>query len=237
MNKKSKSPRREFIGNIAAGAAAMGMLAIPNSVKSMPSLFSREQADDADQWFNQVKGKHRIVFDVTEPHGIFPFAWPKVFLMTNAATNTPESDCGVVVILRHEAIPFAFEDRLWAKYNFAEVFKIKDLGPTFQAADAATATATRNPFLKTSKGDFKVPGIGAVELGIKDLQASGVKFCVCNAAITVYTAAIAEGMKMNAGDVMKDWLSGLLPGVQVVPSGVWAVGRAQEHDCKYCFVG
>jgi intracellular sulfur oxidation DsrE/DsrF family protein len=44
-------------------------------------------------------------------------------------------------------------------------------------------------------------------------------------------------MKMEAADVKKEWLTGLLPGVMVVPSGVWAVGRAQEHKCSYCFVG
>jgi intracellular sulfur oxidation DsrE/DsrF family protein len=37
--------------------------------------------------------------------------------------------------------------------------------------------------------------------------------------------------------VKKDWESGLLPGVTVVPSGVWALGRAQENKCAYCFAG
>jgi intracellular sulfur oxidation DsrE/DsrF family protein len=32
-------------------------------------------------------------------------------------------------------------------------------------------------------------------------------------------------------------VSGVLPGIQVVPSGVWALGRAQEHDCAYVFAG
>jgi len=237
MNTNLKSsPRRKFLGNIAKGAAALGMFSIPASIKAAPSLLS-ESADDAETFFKQIKGKHRIVFDATRPHEVMPFAWPRVFLMTNAATGTPENDCGVVVVLRHDAIPYAFEDRLWAKYNFAEVFKAKDIGHAFQASDAATATASRNPFWKPKKGDFKVPGIGDVEIGINDLQASGVKFCVCNAAITVYSAAVAEGMKMSAADVMKDWLAGLLPGIQVVPSGVWAVGRAQEYGCQYCFAG
>jgi len=236
-NTKKGSPRREFLGNIAAGAAAIGLLSIPSSVKAVPSLLSQTSPDDPDAWFKQIKGKHRIVFDATRPHEIMPFAWPRVFLMTNAATGTPESDCGVVVVLRHDAIPYAFEDRLWAKYNFAEVFKAKEIGPAFQAADAANATATRNPFWKPKKGDFKAPGIGEVAIGINDLQESGVKFCVCNAAITVYSAVLAEGMKMKHEDVMKDWLAGLLPGIQVVPSGVWAVGRAQENGCQYCFAG
>jgi intracellular sulfur oxidation DsrE/DsrF family protein len=46
-------------------------------------------------------------------------------------------------------------------------------------------------------------------------------------------------MKMgaNAADVKKEWTDGLIPGIQLVPSGVWAVGRAQEHGCAYVFVG
>jgi intracellular sulfur oxidation DsrE/DsrF family protein len=86
-------------------------------------------------------------------------------------------------------------------------------------------------------GDFQVPGIGSVAIGINDLQEQGVMFCVCNAAITVYSTAISQGMNMSPEEVKKDWLAGLLPGIQVVPSGVWAVGRAQEHGCAYCFAG
>jgi intracellular sulfur oxidation DsrE/DsrF family protein len=56
-------------------------------------------------------------------------------------------------------------------------------------------------------------------------------------AISVFSAAIAQKMNMDAAEVKSDFLSGILPGIQVVPSGVWAVGRAQEHGCSYCFVG
>jgi len=76
-----------------------------------------------------------------------------------------------------------------------------------------------------------------VAIGINELQKDGVMFCVCNMAITVFSAAVAEGMKMKAEDVKKDWMGGLLPGIQVVPSGVWALGRAQEHGCAYVFAG
>ena len=48
-----------------------------------------------------------------------------------------------------------------------------DLG-LFQAADAATAATERNPLWKPKPGDFKVPGFGAVPIGINELQASGV---------------------------------------------------------------
>src|ERR1700759_1843886 len=130
--------RRGFIGTVAGSAAALslGTLFAPFAASAENNF--KQQADDADAWFAKIKGKHRIVFDATEAsHGIFPFAWPKVFLLTNAATGTPEKDCNAVVILRHEAICFAFQDELWAKYKFADMFKVGSLGPAFQAADAA----------------------------------------------------------------------------------------------------
>jgi intracellular sulfur oxidation DsrE/DsrF family protein len=225
--KKQTSPRREFLGNIVSGAAAIGMLAIPSSIKAAPPMF--EPVNEADEWFKQIKGKHRVVFDATRPHEVMPFAWPRVFLLTNQATGTPEKDNSVVVVLRHDAIPYAFEDRIWSKYKFGEVFKADD--------PATKAPSVRNPFWKPKTGDFKIPGFGNVAIGINELQASGVMFAVCDAAMTVYSAALAEGMKMDAATVKKEWISGLLPGVQVVPSGVWALGRAQEHGCSYIFAG
>ena len=229
------SPRRKFLGSIAAGAAAIGLSAIPESLKAIPLPVSEKKQsnwDDADAWFNKIKGKHRIVYDVTEPKQgnevIMPFAWSKVFLMTNAATGTPENECSVVVVLRHSGITFAMEDRLWAKYKFGEMFKVKD--------PSTGADSLRNIMWKPNPV-FSMPGAGPVPIGINDLQASGVMFCVCDMALTVYSAVVADKMKMNKDDVKKEWVAGLLPNVQVVPSGVWAVGRAQEHKCGYCFAG
>jgi intracellular sulfur oxidation DsrE/DsrF family protein len=133
------------------------------------------------------------------------------------------------VVLRHSAIGYAMNHELWSKYNLGELFKADD--------PKTKKPSTRNPFWQPAKGDFKIPGIGEVQIGINELQDSGVMFCVCDAAMTVYSAIIADKMKMTAADVKKDILSGLIPGIQVVPSGVWAVGRAQEHGCSYCFAG
>jgi len=230
---KLKSDRRSFIGTLAAGAATIGVASLsPLHTNALPlPEISNENNDpeSPDEWFKKIKGKHRVVFDATRPHDIMPFAWPRVFLLTNQATGTQEKDNSVVVVLRHDAIPYAFEDRLWAKYKFGELFKADD--------PATKAHSVRNPFWNPKPGDFKIPGFGNVAIGINELQASGVMFAVCDAAMTVYSAAVAEGMKMDAAAVKNDWISGLLPGVQPVPSGVWALGRAQEHGCAYIFAG
>lgn len=229
-NLKDASPRRKFLQTLATGTAALGIASVISPFQQVQAEPLKSISDPGpDEWFNQVKGKHRIVFDATGPHEMFPFAWPKVFMLTNAATGTPEKECSVVVILRHNAIPYAFPDNIWAKYNFGEMFKIDD--------PKTKKPSVRNPFWQPKPGDFKVPGIGEVSIGINELQQSGVLFCVCNMAITVYSAVAADMMKMSPDEVKKEWTNSILPGVQLMPSGVWAVGRAQEHGCAYCFVG
>jgi len=229
INNSNSSSRRDFLGKLATGAAALGTVSFaPFQAKAMPEVHDHEFAD-SEEWFKKINGKHRIVFDATQPHEMMPFAWPKVFLLTNAATGTPEKDCSVVVVLRHDAIGYALQDELWAKYKLGELFKAND--------PLTKAPATRNPFWKPKEGDFKVPGIGNVAIGINELQSSGVLFCACNMAITVYSAVVAGMMNMDAEAVKKEWMAGVLPNIQVMPSGVWALGRAQEHGCSYCFAG
>lgn len=229
-NEQNVSTRRGFLGALATSVATLGVttLAAPFTAMATPAFTPHEIAD-AEAWFNKIKGKHRIVFDATRPHELLPFAWPRVFLLTNAATGTPEKECSVVVVLRHDAIPYAMKSELWAKYKFGEIFKAED--------PATKQPALRNPFWQPGPGDFKVPGFGPVSIGINELQDSGVMFCVCDAALTVYSAAVAAQLNLDAAAVKKEWVAGLLPNIQPMPSGVWAVSRAQEHGCSYCFAG
>jgi intracellular sulfur oxidation DsrE/DsrF family protein len=219
--------RRKFLGSIATGAATLGLASLANPFQLNAAPEIRNDASEADAWFDKIKGKHRMVFDVTGPHEIFPFAWPKVFLVTNGMTGSPETDCGVVVVLRHSSIPYAMNNDLWTKYKFGEMFKVEDA--------KTKAAATSNPFWQREPD--KLPGVGEVQIGITDLQKSGIMFCVCGMAMTVYSAAAAMQSNGDANAIKNEWISGVLPGIQVVPSGVWAVGRAQEHGCGYCFAG
>lgn len=228
-NNANSESRRDFLGKLATGAAALGAVSIaPFQVQAAPAIGEHEFTD-SEEWFNKIKGKHRIVFDATEPNDVFPFAWPRVFLITNAATGTPEKDCSVVSVLRHSAVGYALQSDIWEKYKLGELFKAED--------PLTKAPATRNPFWQPKEGDFKIPGIGQVAIGINELQNSGVMFCACNMAITVYSAVVADKMKMDPATVRKEWLAGVLPNIQIVPSGVWALGRAQEHGCQYIFAG
>ncbi|NCU04092.1 MAG: twin-arginine translocation signal domain-containing protein [Chitinophagaceae bacterium] len=234
MKDKTQEPvsaRREFLGAVAAGAAALGLASLPIGAQAKELLTGNTVADEnnPEEWFKQIKGKHRMVFDATQPHELFPFAWPKVFLMTNEVTGTAPKDCSVVVVLRHTALGYAMEDKLWEKYKLGEIFKAND--------PKTGKPATRNPFWQPKADDFVIPGIGAVPLGINDLQKEGVMFCYCQAAFTVYSTVAAKMMNMDVEALRKEWQAGILPGIQPVPSGVWALGRAQEHGCGYIFAG
>ena len=44
-------------------------------------------------------------------------------------------------------------------------------------------------------------------------------------------------MQLDPKKVQEEMIAGVLPGIQLVPSGVWALGRAQENGCGYIFAG
>ncbi len=228
---KEGTNRRSFLGTIATGAAAIGLTSIAPSISAFAgeAKLDPKVYGDPEEMFKKINGKHRVVFDSPHPHEIYPFAWPRVFLLTNEATGTANKDCSVVVVLRHSSIGYAMEDKVWAKYG---------LGKLFEANDPETKQpATRNPFWKPKAGAYVMPGVGELLIGVNQLQENGVQFCVCAAAINVYSAVVAQSMNLKHEDVKNDFMNAILPGIQPVPSGVWALGRAQEKQCAYIFAG
>ncbi|HUI11493.1 MAG TPA: hypothetical protein VL221_14265 [Bacteroidota bacterium] len=218
--------RRHFLGTLLATASvgAAG-LALPVSRAVAAEAPSPDPGGSQfDQWLGKIKGKHRQVFDCPAPKMGLPFAWARVFLMTNAAVGVPEKDVTAVMVLRHDGIPLGMESRLWEKYKFGEMFDVND--------QETKKPLTMNPFWQAKEGSLPLPG-----MSIDELQKSGVLMGICDIALTVYSQMAGKKMSMDPADVKKDWVSGILPGILVVPSGVLAVNRAQEHGCTYCFAG
>ena len=227
FNDQNTSSRRNFMSKLVATASAAGLgvpalAGIGNEAAFQPSAGTLAEAEE---WFKKVKGSHRVVYDATEPHDGLPIIWPWAFMLSNNQTGTPDEDLTAMVVLRHNAIPFAMKDEVWKKYNFGEMFKVTD--------NATQAPSKRNLYYEPKDGDFPVPGID----GIKAQQKRGAMYCVCDLALNVYSGFAAQAMGKKPEDVKKEWVAGLIPGVQVVPSGVWALGRAQERDCAYIYAG
>lgn len=219
---KAKS-RRAFIGKLAAGTA-VGLTSL-TALKNPAGAIGVKAPGDAENWFKNAKGKHRIVYDASEPHEGFPVIWSWVFYATNNETGVADDDMTAMVVLRHNAIPFALEDRIWKKYNLGEVFKITD--------NTTKKPALRNPYYSPGEGDFPFPAIE----GIQKMQSRGAMFCVCNMALKVDSGFVAKAANLNPEEVYEDWKGAVLKDIQIVPSGVWAVGRAQEHGFGYCYAG
>jgi hypothetical protein len=221
--------RRDFLGKLTGTAALMGAASLLNPTHANDITHALSgNTPDPDEWFKGLKGKHRLLFDCTAPKEIFPFAWPEVFISSNIHSGASEKDCSAVVVFRSSACVYALQDALWAKYKLGELLKIMD--------PQTKTFAVRNPFWKPKPEDFMVPGIGALPLGFADLQAMGIMFCVCNVALTTQSAKIAISLNQDAETIKKEWIAGMIPDVALMPSGVWAVGRAQEHGCGYCYV-
>ena len=213
----STTARRGFLGRIAAAAAAAGLSsAVPSRLSAETPDMSADPALDA--WFGKIKGKHKMVFDTPEPNSGMAAIWPRVYLDTMAANYPGEATA--VIILRHAGIPLGMNDGLWSKYKLGEMFMIKD----------GEVAATRNPYAKITH--LPLPG-----LGIASLLEKGILVGVCDVALTVYSSGAGQKMGIDPATVKKEWIAGLLPGVQVVPSGVLGVARAQELGCAYCFAG
>jgi len=225
MKTKPTNSRRQFLNTVALGAAAgsIGILSAPLNA-SVPAI-TTEEMGDADKWFEKVKGSHRIVYDASTPHDGFAIIWTWAFYYSNNQTNTPDQDMTAVCVLRHNAIPFALKTELWEKYKLGEIFNVND-SKTGQAS-------LRNLYYEPQTGDFPLP----VVQGIKDMQGRGAMFCVCNLALSVYSSVVAAKLGVNAEEMHKEWVDAVYPDIQVVPSGVWALGRAQEKGCGYIFAG
>lgn len=225
MKAQNSNSRRNFIGKIALGSAVGSLAGLANPALGNPISEPKIPMHEADEWFKNIKGTHRVVYDGSTPHDGFAIIWNWVFYLTNNQTDSPDSDITAMTVLRHSGIGFALQDSVWAKYKLGEALGVND--------PATGKPSLRNPYYDPKPGDFPMPQIQ----GIKDLIERGAMFCVCDLALQVNSGAIAGKMNMKMEDVYADMVDGVHPGIQRVPSGVWALGRAQEHGCAYIFAG
>jgi len=213
--------RRDFLG-LAATAAAAGL---GTMVPVTGALAAAESpSTEFTRWLDSISGVHRQLYDMPEVNHGMGLAWSWAFFTTGApAYGVTESDLGVVMVLRHAAIPLALNDSAWAKYKLGEVFKIED--------PDTHGPAVRNPFY-LKPGDLPI-----ADAALQKLIARGVKVAACNLALTVYSGMVAQKMGLKHDDVKKDWTEAVFPGIQIVPSGVVACNGAVSRGCVYVFAG
>jgi intracellular sulfur oxidation DsrE/DsrF family protein len=115
---------------------------------------------------------------------------------------------------------------MWRRLGLGESLKVKD--PT------TGEVALRNPFIGYKPGDkFTMTG---AESGLDVLMKAGTIVLACNRALTGYAGMLANKEKITREQAMTEMKANLVPGVYVVPNGVFGVCAAQEAGCGYITV-
>src|SRR5690348_5819768 len=110
------TPRRGFLGGIAAGAGALLLGRWSSASAEVVSLAGASVVED--EWIGKIKGKYKQVFDVTTPTNEFAGAYPLNFInSTKAATKAGDGDITPVLVFRHFGMPLALNDAIWEKYK------------------------------------------------------------------------------------------------------------------------
>jgi intracellular sulfur oxidation DsrE/DsrF family protein len=214
----SSTPRRSFIGRITLGAAAL-----------VAGRGMTLRADDGvrpgspDEWVSRIHGKYRQVFDAVATNEGMGAAYALNFLdSTKQAHGLKDDDLSAVLSLRHFAAALALNDAAWAKYHVGELINVTD--------PDTKSPATRNIFRTSIR---MRPGLTYEDMIAK----RGVIVTACSMALGAMAGMAAGKMGLDTAATQAEWRASLIPGAVIVPSGVYAVNRAQQAGCTYCFAG
>src|ERR1700728_4525314 len=195
-----KMPRRGFFGRFAGAMVLAGLATTPVRAESAAG------PSDGPDWPGALKGRHRQVVDAYDANAGFPLAFAYTFL----APHGPSATATAVVVLRHGAFPIALGNEMWQKYKIGEAFKILD--------PETKAPAVKNPFLHPKPGVLR-----SDDAAIDRLLASGAIIGACDMALHGQSKRLASNAGVTPDEAAKDWTANLVPGVSILPSGVWGV--------------
>lgn len=217
--------RREFLERIATGA----MLAtFPASIDALGAFRSPTASATAKEfdltWVNRVTGKYRAVFDVPEidsGYGVWRASiWVKQYMdMLKAGAR----DCSPVLVLRHKGIALAMTQAFWDTYGVA-----KENTVTHPVTQAGT---DRNPALLSSSRN-EVPA-DFDDAALDKFIGRGGIVLACNLALEDMIQLVSKKDGTTGDAARKSALAGIVPGVILQPSGVFAALHAQDAGCKY----
>jgi hypothetical protein len=81
----------------------------------------------SDAWLDQLKGKHRQLFDAPEPDGGTVLRHVRNYLDTwREAYGVQERDVSVIVVLYARTVPLGLQDPMWTKYKLGAALNLTD---------------------------------------------------------------------------------------------------------------
>ncbi len=215
------TPRRDFLGWI--GASALLGAAAPSTLLAQPRTASGPISTSADwdlSWIKRLTGRYKQVIDVPEPQGGIPIVQANIVGGQYAEVfGVPMTEVSRVMVLRHRAIHLAMNDNYWRQSGIGA-----DIG--FKNADGSPLD--HNP-VRVPSTMFPEPMRGAM---LEPFQQSGGQVLCCNLALQflVVPKYVARGMSQDAAYAAAK--SDILPGIILQPSGIFAVGVAQDNGCS-----
>jgi intracellular sulfur oxidation DsrE/DsrF family protein len=212
--------RRSFLTGMGTGMTLLGTAAaivVPSSAEAQAVAASRflPARHSQDDWLDQIPGQHRSVFDTTTPEGASSAALyaNNFFIANQSGYSLQNADLAVVIVLRHNSTPFAFNDSIWAKYGV----------PISQQAGNFVDPRTKAAAI-----------INVYRTQLEGLTQRGVHLAVCQMATRVFAGAIARTTGGNTDAIYDELAANMLASSHLVTAGIVAVNRAQERG--YTFV-
>jgi len=210
--------RRKLIAALGTGAV-LGATALPREASAKNARWHPALEKD-DDWM-ELPGRHRLVFDATTvdgaAHALF-FARNYIGVNKSAYGIEP-SQLATIIILRHMATVFGYDDAIWAKYGTILSNMAKFTDPKTKEVP------TRNLYDVKGYG----PGLANADATLSDLAGQGVHFAVCGAATQRLVGMVAAQTKGKAEELQQEFQSHLVPNGHMVAAGIVAVNRAQER--------
>ncbi len=176
----------------------------------------------ADDWLDRIPGKHRLVLDTSTPAGFGDaLAFLNNFYNVNQnAYSMGDGDLAVVLVARHLSTLFAFNDAIWAKYATPMTARTNFMDPKTKQPP------TLNLYNSAAYG----PALNNRGNTLDSLIKRGIHMAVCQVSTRGNAATMAAASGATANAVYNEMVANLMTrNAHMVPAGVVAVSRAQEH--------
>jgi hypothetical protein len=216
--------RRSFLAQLGAGVTVAGTslaAGAPSAVAQSNAVSFRPALHAQDDWMDKLPGKHRLVFDTTTPAGFgAAVAYANNFLTADKdGYGLTDQDHGIIIVARHFATTFAYNDAMWAKYG-------KVMPPFVVLDDPKTKQRPNFNLYNVGTYGLELPNLGTT---IPDVVKRGVHFAVCQMATRFFAGPLAQATGGNADAVYNELVANLVGNSHMVAAGIVAVNRAQEH--------
>src|SRR5678816_1721737 len=111
--------RRSMLSTIGAALAALSLRPQSAQAQSKSGVAFEPAHHAQDDWMDTLPGKHRTVIDcaASGAAGTGVFYASNIFTANGSGYQLADRDVAVIVVLRHDATTFAYNDAIWAKYG------------------------------------------------------------------------------------------------------------------------